>query len=32
VSEASDIEKDKFSGIVGLSPKSDIGRIPAFIE
>lgn len=32
VNEATDIEKDKFSGIVGLSPQSDLGRIPAFVE
>ena len=31
VDEASDIEKDKFSGIVGLAPVGD-GRIPAFVE
>lgn len=32
VNEATDIEKDKFSGIVGLSPQSDLGRVPAFVE
>jgi hypothetical protein len=32
VKEATDIEKDKFSGIVGLGPKSDVGRMPSFIE
>jgi hypothetical protein len=32
VKEATDIEKDKFSGIVGLSPQSDVARLPAFIE
>lgn len=32
VKEATDIEKDKFSGIVGLGPKSDVGRMPSFVE
>jgi hypothetical protein len=32
VNEASDVEKDKFSGLVGLSPMSDSGRVPAFME
>lgn len=32
VKEATDIEKDKFSGIIGLGPKSDVGRMPSFIE
>lgn len=32
VDEASDIDKDKFSGIVGLGPKSDQARMPAFVE
>ena len=32
VDEATDIEKDKFSGIVGLGPRSDVARIPAFVE
>jgi len=32
VNEASDVEKDKFSGLVGLSPMSDSGRVPAFVE
>ena len=32
VNEASDIDKDKFSGIVGLGPASDVGRLPSFIE
>jgi saccharopepsin len=32
VKEATDIEKDKFSSIVGLGPKSDVGRMPSFIE
>jgi hypothetical protein len=32
VDEASDVEKDRFSGIIGLGPKSDVGRIPAFLE
>mmetsp|Transcript_42639 Transcript_42639/g.65393 ORF Transcript_42639/g.65393 Transcript_42639/m.65393 type:complete len:128 (+) Transcript_42639:415-798(+) len=32
VDEATDIDKDKFSGIVGLGPKSDVARMPAFIE
>ena len=32
VDEATDIDKDKFSGIMGLSPKSDVARIPAFVE
>lgn len=32
VNEATDIEKDKFSGIVGLSPQSDLGNIPAFVD
>ena len=32
VKEATDIEKDKFSGIVGLGPKSDVARMPAFVE
>jgi len=32
VQEATDIEKDKFSGIVGLGPRSDVGRMPAFVE
>lgn len=32
VNEATDIEKDKFSGIIGLGPKSDVGRMPSFVE
>jgi len=32
VKEATDIDKDKFSGIIGLGPKSDVARMPAFIE
>lgn len=32
VNQATDIEKDKFSGIIGLGPKSDVSRLPAFIE
>lgn len=32
VSEANDIEKDKFSGIVGLAPASDTGKIKSFVE
>lgn len=32
VEEATDIEKDKFSGIVGLGPKSDQARMPSFVE
>ena len=32
VQEATDIEKDKFSGIVGLGPRSDVARMPAFVE
>lgn len=32
VKEATDIDKDRFSGIVGLSPMSDVARLPAFIE
>jgi len=32
VDEATDIDKDKFSGIVGLGPKSDQARMPAFVE
>jgi hypothetical protein len=32
VKEATDIDKDKFSGIVGLGPMSDIARMPAFLE
>jgi hypothetical protein len=32
VQEATDIEKDKFSGIVGLGPRSDVSRMPAFVE
>lgn len=32
VNQASDIDKDKFSGIIGMGPKSDVARIPAFIE
>jgi hypothetical protein len=32
VDQASDIDKDKFSGIIGLGPKSDVARLPAFIE
>jgi hypothetical protein len=32
VDEASEIDKDRFSGIVGLSPLSDVKRMPAFVE
>lgn len=32
VDEATDIDKDKFSGIVGLGPMSDEKRMPSFIE
>lgn len=32
VDEASEIDKDRFSGIVGLSPMSDVKRMPAFVE
>ena len=32
VNEASDVERDKFSGLVGLGPMTDVGRIPAFVE
>jgi hypothetical protein len=32
VDSASDIDKDQFSGIIGLSPMSDLSRIPAFVE
>lgn len=32
VNEATDIDKDKFSGIIGLGPKSDVGRMPSFVE
>ena len=32
VKEATDIEKDQFSGIVGLSPQSDVAALPAFIQ
>ena len=32
VDEATDVEKDKFSGIIGLGPASDVKRIPAFLE
>ena len=32
VYEANDIEKDKFSGIVGLAPASDTGKIKSFVE
>jgi hypothetical protein len=32
VDEATDIEKDRFSGIVGLAPSSDTGKLPAFVE
>ena len=32
VNEATDVEKDKFSGLIGLGPKSDVGRVPAFVE
>jgi hypothetical protein len=32
VDEATDIEKDKFSGIIGLAPQSDTGKLPAFVE
>ena len=32
VDEATDIDKDKFSGIIGLAPQSDTGKLPAFVE
>ena len=32
VDEASEIDKDRFSGIIGLSPMSDVKRMPAFVE
>jgi hypothetical protein len=32
VNEANDIEGDKFSGIVGLAPSSDTGKISSFVE
>ena len=32
VDQATDIEKDAFSGVIGLGPKSDVGRIPTFLD
>jgi hypothetical protein len=32
VNQATDIEKDKFSGVIGLGPRTDVSRIPTFVE
>jgi len=32
VDSATDIDKDRFSGIIGLGPMGDVARVPAFVE
>ena len=32
VNQATDIEKDRFSGVIGLGPRTDVSRIPTFVE